>query len=443
MSLRRAGARSRLRNHVTAPLYRNAYLLIVGAVLGSGLGFFFWALAARHYSAESVGRNSAAIAAMTVVSGICQLGLNALLIRYLPTVGSSTRRVVLLSYVVTAGLSCLAALIAGMTSAIWAPELSFLGNDPRWLSAFVVATVAWTIFSLQDSVIIGMRQAQWIPIENSSFAAVKILLLIAFATAAPQDGIFLAWNVPVLVSLIPVNLLIFRWLIPGHIQRSGATSWDRAKLVRFAAGNYAGSLFLLGSTTVLPILVVNELGATATAYFFVPWTIATALQLVSFNMMTSLTVEVAFDETKLREYCRRMLLHTMRLVVPITVLLVAGAPYLLHAFGDAYADEGTLLLRLLALGTIPNVLVALGLTIARIQHSGRVVLSTQGALCLLMLGLSLLLLPSLGIEGVGVAWLVSQAVVAAWLFVAILRPVLFAQVTSKTQADRSIGSSEV
>jgi len=437
----RVGARSKVRNHVTAPLYRNAYLLIVGAVVGSGFGFLFWALAARHYSAESVGRNSAAIAAMTVVSGICQLGLNALLIRYLPNAGPSTQRLVLRSYSVTAGLSCLAALIAAVTSPIWAPDLSFLGNDARWLSGFVVATVAWTIFSLQDSVMIGMRQAQWIPIENSSFAAVKILLLIAFATAAPHDGIFLAWNVPVLVSLIPVNLLIFRWLIPGHIRRSGPTSWDRPKLVRFAAGNYAGSLFLLGSTTVLPIIVFNEVGAAATAYFFVPWTIATALQLVSFNMMTSLTVEVAFDETKLREYCRRVLLHTIRLMVPITVVLVAGAPYILRAFGDAYADEGTMLLRLLALGSIPNVLVALGLSIARIQHSGRVVLWTQGSLCVLMLGLTLVLLPSLGIEGVGLAWLVSQTLVAAWLLVTTLRPVLLVRATSRAQADRSIGSS--
>ena len=432
----------RFRSHLTAPLYRNAYLLIVGAGVGSGLGFLFWALAARHYSPDSLGRNSAAIAAMTVVSGICQLGLNALLIRYLPNAGPSTRRLVLLSYTVTAAFSAVAALVAGLTSATWAPALSFLGSDPRWLIGFVVSTVAWTIFSLQDSVMIGMRQAHWIPIENSSFAAIKIVLLVAFASAAPRGGIFAAWNLPVLISLLPVNLLILRRLIPGHVRRSGATSWDRAKLVRFAAGNYAGSLFLLGSTTVLPIIVANESGAVATAYFYVPWTIATALQLVAFNMMTSLTVEVAFDETKLRVYCRRVLFHTMRLVLPITVVLVAGAEYILRAFGDAYAGEGTTLLRLLALGSIPNVLVVLGLSIARIQHSGRVVLWTQGCLCVLMLGLTLLLLPSLGIEGVGVAWLVSQAAVAALLLATTLRPVLFAHATPRAQVDRAVGSSE-
>jgi O-antigen/teichoic acid export membrane protein len=295
----------RIRAHLAAPLYRNAYLLIIGAGVGAGFGFVFWALAARDYSAETVGQNSAAVAAMMVVSGICQLGLNALLIRYLPSAGLSTRRLVVLSYAVTAIFSAVAALVAALTSGTWAPPLGFLQHDSGWLPMFVVATVAWTIFSLQDSVMIGMRQAHWIPIENSTFAAVKLVLLVAFATVAPHAGIFLAWNVPVLISLIPINLLIFRRLIPGHIRGRPAASWDRANLLRFAAGNYVGSLFLLGSTTVLPILVVNESGASATAYFYVPWTVAVAFQLIAANMTTSLTVEVAFEEAKLRDANRR------------------------------------------------------------------------------------------------------------------------------------------
>jgi O-antigen/teichoic acid export membrane protein len=112
----------------------------------------------------------------------------------------------------------------------------------------------------------------------------------------------------------------------------------------------------------------------------------------------------------------------------------------LMPFGKAYADEGAMLLRLLALGMIPNVVVSLGVSVARIQHNGRVVLSTQGAVCVLMLGLSLLLLPPLGIEGIGVAWLVSQSLVAAWLLAGILRPVLIAREVPRPQPDRTLES---
>jgi O-antigen/teichoic acid export membrane protein len=431
----------RLRAHATEPLYRNAYLLLLGSVVGSGLGFVFWAVAARHYSATAVGRNSAAVAAMIVVSGISQLGLNAVLVRYIPAAGSSVRSLVLLSYGATTILAAAASVVAAVTSSVWAPPLSFLGNDSRWLVTFVVSTVAWTIFSLQDSVMTGLRQAHWVPIENSLFSALKIVLLIIVAGATPLGGIFLAWNIPVLLSLIPVNVLIFRRLIPRYAGRAHKR-WNSRIAFRFASANYLGSIFFLGSTTLLPIIVAHESGPTATAYFFIPWTIATALQLIAVNMTTSMTVEVALDETKLREYCRRVTLHTMRLVVPITVALVLGAPYFLRIFGKDYASEGATLLRLLAIATIPNVIVALGLAVARLEHAGRAVLSIQGAVCILTLGLSLVLLPSVGISGVGVASLVSQTVVAAALLVGMLRMLRFSRASAGGQANSATEVSD-
>ena len=66
------------------------------------------------------------------------------------------------------------------------------------------------------------------------------------------------------------------------------------------------------------------------------------------------------------------------------------------------------MLRLLAVACIPNIVVALGLSVARIQHSGRTVLWMQGAQCVLTLALTFVLLPRLGIEGIGIAWLASQ-----------------------------------
>lgn len=68
----------------------------------------------------------------------------------------------------------------------------------------------------QDSALTGLRQALWIPLENTTFAIVKIVLLISLAASFQAVGIFASWNVPVLL-LIPINLLIFKWLIPRHI----------------------------------------------------------------------------------------------------------------------------------------------------------------------------------------------------------------------------------
>ena len=424
--------RGRLRAHLGTPLYRSAYLLILAAGSTSLFGFVFWALAARRYSSEVVGLNAAALSAMILVSGACQLGLGSIFTRYLPRAGRATQKLVVRSYMLSAALSTLAALATAWTSPSWAPSLAFLRNDPLWLAAFVVGTTSWTIFALQDNVMTGMRQAQWVPISNTAFSLTKVALLVAVATAMPRSGVFFAWIVPVLFLLGPVNALIFLRLIPTHSSSAGDSHLDVRRMARFGVGNYIGSLFILGSTVLLPIIVTNQFGAAATAYFFIPWTIASSLQLIALYMSTSLTVEVAMDETKLREYCRRVILQTLRLVVPIVLVVLVGAHYFLHAFGPSYAGEGANILRILAVASLPNIVVALGLGVARIQHSGRAVLLIEGAQCLGTLGLSALLVPVFGVEGIGIAWLMSQVAIAGWLILGPLRPLLFA-VTTRIQ----------
>lgn len=191
-----------------------------------------------------------------------------------------------------------------------------------------------------------------------------------------------------------------------------------------ATGNYAGKLFTLAANMYLPILVANLASPAETAYFFVPWTISMALELVALNMMTSLTVEAAMDMNQLRQLSRRALSQTMRLVIPMAALTALVAPWALLVFGSDYSDAGTSLLRVLAAGMIPNAIVSLGIGVARVEHRGQTVVAVQGAWAVLVLGFSALLLPSMGIVAVGVVWTATQTVLALWLLGGILRPLL-------------------
>jgi O-antigen/teichoic acid export membrane protein len=140
--------------------------------------------------------------------------------------------------------------------------------------------------------------------------------------------------------------------------------------------------------------------------------------------MSSLTVEAAMDMPRLRHLTRRAFRQTMLLLCPLAAIAAIAAPWALLVFGEAYADEGAGVMRLLALGQIPNALVVLGITLARIQHRGTVVVAVLAAQAVLLLGLSALLLPDMGIEAVGLAWTVTQTVVAAVLLGGPLRPFL-------------------
>ncbi|MGZ4419402.1 MAG: hypothetical protein ACXVRV_14685, partial [Gaiellaceae bacterium] len=140
-----------------------------------------------------------------------------------------------------------------------------------------------------------------------------------------------------------------------------------------------------------------------------------ALCLVTSGMTTSLLVEVAAAETSMQEQTRRVLRALLQVLVPGVVVLALVAPYLLQLLGSGYADRGTLLLRLLLLGTIPNAVAAVGLIIARVHHDGRLLFRVQAVVAIITIALSALLLPVLGINGVGVAWLASQIVSVALL----------------------------
>lgn len=409
-----------LREHLSDQLYRTSYYLIIGTGVTSLLGVAFWALAAHVYSARIVGLNAAAISAMTLVSGACSLGLSAVLVRYLPVAGAATRKLVAGTYGLTVTLSLALGAAVALASSVWSPRLAFLGGG-GWLIGFTFATAATTVFTLQDSALTGLRAAKWVPLENSLYSLAKLILLLALAGALPGAGPFVAWNSPVVPAIVLINYLIFRRLIPA--QRSTG-SLDRHKVLAMAAGNYGGNLFSLAGSLYLPILVANLTSAENAAYFYVPWLISLSLQLVAVNVMTSLTVEAALDMPRLSELVRQAFSHSMRLVLPVVALAAIAAPWVLLVFGRAYADAGTSLLRWLAIGAIPNVIVSVGVSVARIQHRGWVVVAAQGGNSVIVVALGALLLPSQGITAVGVAWTASQTLIAVLMLGGILRPLL-------------------
>ena len=86
-----SGMVSRTRAHLSEPLFRNAYSLMVNSIMSSGLGLVFWIVAARMYPSETVGRDSAMVAAMVTLSTICQLNLGNAIPRFMPLVADPAK----------------------------------------------------------------------------------------------------------------------------------------------------------------------------------------------------------------------------------------------------------------------------------------------------------------------------------------------------------------
>jgi O-antigen/teichoic acid export membrane protein len=397
------------------PLLRNAYALIAGSALTAVLGLGYWMLAARRYPAEEVGRGSATIAAMTWLSTVAVLNVPGSLTRYLPRAGRQAGQLVRSAYLLCGIVAGVASLLFLVGVGVWAPGFAFLRTSPAMAAWFAGATVAWSIFTLQDCVLTGLRRAIWVPAENVAFGVIKMGLLLAFAAAAPGSGIFASWTIPMAAMLVPMNLLIFRVLLPGHARTtpSGELQPIRYREVgMFLAGDSAGTMASFAATAFLPVLVVSRFGAAVNAYFYIAWTTSTVLNLLAVNMGMSLTVEASRDVRDLGTHLRVSIQRLGRLLVPAVAGGVVLAPLVLAMFGTSYAEAGTTLLRLMLVAAVPRAVVELYLGVLRAQGRSHPIAVVQAAQAALFLALVFGLLGQAGIAGIGWAYLVSNLAVA-------------------------------
>jgi O-antigen/teichoic acid export membrane protein/aminoglycoside phosphotransferase len=356
---------------------------------------------------------------MTLLVAISQLNLKSALNRFLPRAGPVSGWFVIRAYLIALAATALVSAVFLVGIGLWTPSLEFLVDRPELIAWFVVATMAWTLFVLQDSVLAGIRQAHWVPVENFVFSASKLLLLLVVVGTLPALGIWVSWTLPAIVLVVPVTLLLFRRLIPTHVRETRGReepfgSWG---IARYAAADYLAYVIWSGTIAVLPLIVLNVLGPDANAYFYVSWLIAYSLYLISSSMGMSMLAEASLEPTEVHTHRRRTVAESARLVVPAALAVAVGAPLILGIMGGSYPEEGVTLLRLLALSAIPFVIVDAHVTAARAQNHMRVVVGTYAALCGLVLALGVPLMSEIGVAGIGVAWLAAQSSVAGAILV--------------------------
>ena len=402
-----------LRRHLADPLFRNGYALMANTGATGLLGVAYWLLAARHYTAADVGRASAAYSAMNLLAGFTALNLVGALTRFIPQSGRRTAGLVLRTYAVSS-------LASVLVTVLFLTSVGHLGSSYAELSGvtaelvFTACVVCWGIFTLQDGVLVGLRSAVWVPVENGTFGIVKIVLLLALAASLPHAGIYVSWMLPVAMSLPLVNALIFGRLVQPHARLTTARTPPSARQIgRFLLGDYTGALCVLAVTNLVPIAVAARVGPNANAYFYVAWMVGTTLDLLAVNMATSLTVEGAFDDTALAVNCRLALRRTMLVLVPVAAVIAVAAPLTLGLFGPEYAAHGARILQLLAVATLPKALTELYLGALRAQSRTSVIAFIQVVRGVLILGLAFALTGIMGTVGAGVAALASQVIVAA------------------------------
>lgn len=422
----------------TGRLFRTAGVLMLNTGLTAALGFGFWILAARLYSPQEVGVNSAIIAILVTVSTLAQVNLGSVFVRFLPETARPAR-LILVGYAVSAGISIVAATAVLLIASRVAKPLAILESNHVLGVVWVTSVALWCVFALQDAALTGLRTARWVPVENALFGAFKLAFLLLLAALGTRNGMFLAWVLPMAILVVPVNVIIFRHAVPAHTPAHDegiVGRFGRRRLIRYLGMSSVASSIDQGTLAALPILVVGVLGGTQNAYFFIAFTIVTTFELLADNVITALTVEGVHEIARLKQLTRAVTRRLMTLMIPATIVLIIAAPLVLRFFGETYVQHSTSVLRLLALASILRGAIWLFMTVARIQGNGLILLVASVAASATTIVFAVVFAGWWGVNGVAFGWLLSNALVAV-----VVVPMLWRFMRHSDDSDRTIGES--
>ncbi len=399
-------------------------LVANGAGVGI-LGLLYWVVAAHLYGATDVGRNSSLVSALVTISGIAQLNyarsLSSLIPRARGGAGSLVGRVYALVTLMRLGIG---AVLAGVLPHI-SGKFEYLRPAQVAIPGFALAVVLWSIFTLEDAVLTATRKSSVIPLENFGFGIAKLGLLIVFAHFHTGSlSIFVSWVLPLVVVVTPINIFAFKRALPAvaHIQASLV-----ALPGRWVRMDYAGYMFWLFGTSPLPFLVLAVLGPKPAAAFYVPLTIASAVDVVSLNVGNVVTAEASRNAGKMDRHTARFVVGYWVLVLVGSLAIVAVAPTLLQVFGGKYKAASGIVLRMLLGVSAARSAMFLSNAMARAQGRGGRILALQATAAIPTLVIGLVTMSHIGTKGMALGWLVgslASGVMAVYWLLPMLRQTL-------------------
>jgi O-antigen/teichoic acid export membrane protein len=380
-------------------LFRNSFFPMLATAVMSGLGFVFWLLVARLFSTDEVGIAATLLSVMAMTSALSLAGFDTAIIRFLAH--DKNRNNTLNTSIVLVGL------VAFILSSLFvigvhffSPHLEFIQKTPLTAGAFILLSVMASINILTDSIFLALRQTKYSFFIDTTFSTLKVVLPFAFIGWG-AFGVFMASAVAQSIGFFLSIATLMR-----RFEYRPAFIVDRnvlAKVWRYSAGNYLADIFNFLPGALLPIIIVNNLGPHASAYFYIIMMIAGLLYVIPNAVTRSLFAEGSYDEANIATHLRNTVRTIAYILTPAMLILLVAGKYLLLLFGAEYSTEGVTFLSIMTLASIVVTTSSVMGSLFRINHNVRGLIIRNLSYALSIIGLTYLFLPY-GLPGVGLAY---------------------------------------
>lgn len=391
---------------------------MVNAIIVSLFSFLFWVVVARFYTTSEVGYSSAIISTATLLSTLSLLGFNFSLIRFLPQ-AEKPNEVINTCLTLTSLISLAIAGIFLATVDFWSPNLVFIKGNAVFSATFVILTLILALSVLASAVFIARRRAGFVLLQCSTHSLIKIPLPLLFVPFFRAFGIVASWGIAFGVSLA-ASLFLFAPKVQEHYKLIPTLKLNLIKgMWQYSGGNYLAHLFTAAPAIMLPIIVINLLGPTQNAYFYIAWMVAGLLSAIPQGISHSLFAEGSHFEDKLRENTMKSFKFTFLLLVPSIIILVLFGKWLLLAFGQSYSANALYLLWILAISSVPLGINSIYTSILQVTNRIKELITMWGFIAVAVLATSYLIMPLVGIIGIGYAWLGIHSILAIYVLASI------------------------
>lgn len=387
------------------PLYRNSLFIMLNTGLVSLFNYLFWLLASKVTSSYHIGLASAAISAAAMIVALSRLGMDDSITRFFP---QSKDRGGFLNALIAIMLVATIVVIIGFL--IWLPRISpallFL-KQGQYALLFVGLIFLTAITNMQGTTFVAMRRADLALLEYA-ILCLRLPLLFALGSLG-VIGIFLATDITYLIMMVAGIILLYRMGVARDLH---VDAGQARKTMGYSLSNYMASILYTAPVTLIPILIVNVIGASPQAYFYAAYSVAAFLFLVPDAIVASMFVEGA-HERPLRDTAFKSLRFALIILVPMVLATAFFGDDILLLFSHEYSAAAYQLLLLLALSSLFYAVIEVYFTVMQVRKNVVMLNFVRLSVTGLTLGLGYVFLQKLGLIGIGYAWLLSCVIVSA------------------------------
>ncbi len=393
------------------PLYRNSFFLFFGNIFNAGCGFFFWMIAANIYTVEEVGLATALISSIGLVVLFSRLGFDFSIIRFFPTNNKAT--IFGTSLLITTTASFLVGIMFILLIHFISPSLAFL-RTPSYMIIFLLIGMVNSIAAISGQALIANKNMNSYLFQNI-FMGLRVPFLIPLAFLGTV-GIFISVGLSSLVASYFALTTLQKSILTMKI---GVDVDFIRRSLKFSSWNYASNILSLVPILLLPLLVVAKLGEVEAAKYYIAFTLGNLILIIPQSLGTSLFVEGSHGQG-LKKSVKRAGYAIIALQVPAVLILFLFGYRLLALLRGEYLEAFSLL-KVMVLSSFLVAVYHVFISIQNVRMKVGSIVMLNAIRCMLLLGLSYVLIPQYGILGVGYGWMATYLVIVGIIFMVAKR----------------------